>query len=122
MFEIWASRYKKKVQHFIKQQILPVLFIFRSFYYHHFVTSCPKLALLIIIHVDADTKPAHCGLTPAEAKEKASAMKRELLEAISNLGDNLPANTLDELVDSLGGSDKVAEVRSSYTWVNLQTP
>ena len=68
--------------------------------------------MLIIIHVDADTKPTHCGLTPAEAKEKASAMKRELLEAISNLGDNLPANTLDELVDSLGGSDKVAEVRS----------
>ena len=55
-------------------------------------------------------EPSNNGLTPAQAKEKASALKRELLVAIDKLGDSLPSNTLDELVDSFGGSDKVAEV------------
>ena len=38
-------------------------------------------------------------------------MKAELLRKLERLGDRLPANTLDELIDSLGGSDNVAEVR-----------
>lgn len=52
------------------------------------------------------------GLTPTQAKEKASALKRGLLVDIDRLGDSLPSNTLDELIDSLGGCDKVAEVRA----------
>ena len=46
----------------------------------------------------------------ANAVEKASALKRELLNAIDRLGDRLPPNTLDELIDDLGGPDCVAEV------------
>ena len=37
-------------------------------------------------------------------------MKRELLERIELLGDRLPANPLDQLIDDLGGTDNVAEV------------
>ena len=37
-------------------------------------------------------------------------MKRELLERIELLGDRLPANPLDQLIDDLGGVDCVAEV------------
>ena len=44
------------------------------------------------------------------AVEKASALKHDLLEAIERLGDRLPPNTLDQLIDELGGPDCVAEV------------
>ena len=37
-------------------------------------------------------------------------MKDELLEEIEELGDKLPTNTLDELIDQLGGPEKVSEV------------
>lgn len=37
-------------------------------------------------------------------------MKEELLKRINELGDSWPKNTLDELIHSLGGPDKVAEM------------
>jgi hypothetical protein len=37
-------------------------------------------------------------------------MKDELLEEIEELGEKLPTNTLDELIDQLGGPDKVSEM------------
>lgn len=37
-------------------------------------------------------------------------IKTELMAAIERLGELLPANTLDQLIDELGGSDYVAEV------------
>jgi hypothetical protein len=36
-------------------------------------------------------------------------MKEELLQRIEDLGDKLPPNTLDQLIDELGGPENVAE-------------
>lgn len=37
-------------------------------------------------------------------------MKMDLLAKVEELGKELPLNTLDMLIDQLGGPDKVAEV------------
>ncbi|KAK7494073.1 hypothetical protein BaRGS_00014731 [Batillaria attramentaria] len=42
--------------------------------------------------------------------EKAFSMKAELLNLIERLGDKLPPNTLDQLIDELGGPENVAEM------------
>lgn len=39
-------------------------------------------------------------------------MKQDLLNKISQVGKELPLNTLDELIDKFGGPDKVSEVRA----------
>ena len=40
-------------------------------------------------------------------------MKQGLLNKISELGKELPLNTLDELIDKFGGPEKVSEVRAA---------
>lgn len=47
---------------------------------------------------------------PKDAVERACSMKEELLEQIEQLGERLPPNTLDQLIDELGGPENVAEV------------
>lgn len=47
---------------------------------------------------------------PKDAVERACSMKEELLEQIEGIGERLPPNTLDQLIDELGGPDNVAEV------------
>ena len=42
--------------------------------------------------------------------QQAMAMKQSLLNQLEVLADNLPPNTLDELIDQLGGPEHVAEV------------
>ena len=49
-------------------------------------------------------------MTSAEIVEALFNMKSDLLSHVDLLGRNLPANTLDELIDQLGGPSQVAEV------------
>lgn len=47
---------------------------------------------------------------PQEALDMASSIKDRLLAQIELLGANLPPNTLDQLIDELGGPENVAEM------------
>ncbi|XP_064164469.1 protein strawberry notch homolog 1 isoform X1 [Anguilla rostrata] len=49
-------------------------------------------------------------VTSQDAVEDAQHMKRQLLEELEKLAEELPPNTLDELIDELGGPDSVAEM------------
>jgi hypothetical protein len=42
--------------------------------------------------------------------EDAQKMKKDLLDNLEKLAESLPPNTLDELIDELGGPENVAEV------------
>ncbi|CAN7986972.1 unnamed protein product [Ixodes hexagonus] len=53
-----------------------------------------------------------------DSEKKAAAMKQELLERLERLGEKLPPNTLDQLIDELGGPDNVAERESLSAWVS----
>ena len=47
---------------------------------------------------------------PKEALDMAASIKERLLAQIELLGNQLPPNTLDQLIDELGGREKVAEM------------
>lgn len=49
-------------------------------------------------------------LPSKEAIDRVWEMRKELLDKIEKLGERLPPNTLDQLIDDLGGPEDVAEV------------
>lgn len=75
-----------------------------------------KIDSLIIKHsksVTINSREQHA-IPGALAIEKACSMKEELLRKIEELGERLPPNTLDQLIDELGGPENVAEVSLQY--------
>ncbi|ELK14282.1 Protein strawberry notch like protein 1 [Pteropus alecto] len=48
-------------------------------------------------------------ITSQDAVERAQQMKKDLLDKLEKLAEDLPPNTLDELIDELGGPENVAE-------------
>lgn len=54
-----------------------------------------------------------------DAIDRACSMKEELMERIERLGDKLPPNTLDQLIDELGGPENVAEVSSFINFIDI---
>lgn len=64
---------------------------------------------VICVSAKKDSESSSC-ITSQDAVENAQQMKRELLDKLEKLAEDLPPNTLDELIDELGGPDNVAEV------------
>lgn len=64
----------------------------------------PGMGNIAPIHIKPSTTPLKDNL------DRACEMKETLLSKIEKLGDKLPPNTLDQLIDELGGPENVAEM------------
>uniref|UniRef100_A0A8C7Q8I6 Protein strawberry notch homolog 2 n=1 Tax=Oncorhynchus mykiss TaxID=8022 RepID=A0A8C7Q8I6_ONCMY len=62
-----------------------------------------------VIFVDIVNMPLCLGLV-GFSTARIEEMKQDLLNKIADLGKELPLNTLDELIDKLGGPEKVSEM------------
>lgn len=59
---------------------------------------------------NSNTNSNNSLVTSQDAVERAQQMKKDLLDKLEKLAEDLPPNTLDELIDELGGPENVAEV------------
>uniref|UniRef100_A0A671VJ55 Protein strawberry notch homolog 1 n=1 Tax=Sparus aurata TaxID=8175 RepID=A0A671VJ55_SPAAU len=59
---------------------------------------------------DGEDESQDSYVTGDDAVEHAQKMKRELLDQLEEVAEELPPNTLDELIDELGGPENVAEM------------
>ncbi|KAM8962284.1 protein strawberry notch homolog 1 isoform 2-T2 [Pelodytes ibericus] len=69
----------------------------------------PAITTASLPALSSNTNPNSC-VTSQDAVERAQQMKKELLEKLDDLAEALPPNTLDELIDELGGPENVAEM------------
>ncbi|XP_053552331.1 protein strawberry notch homolog 1, partial [Bombina bombina] len=60
--------------------------------------------------ITSSTNTSNSCVTSQDAVERAQQMKKEILDKLDDLAEVLPPNTLDELIDELGGPDNVAEM------------
>ncbi|KAI2660254.1 hypothetical protein H4Q32_025985 [Labeo rohita] len=75
----------------------------------NFTTPTIKPSNNTVAVAKSEPEESSC-VTSQDAVEDAQRMKRDLLEKLEQLAENLPPNTLDELIDELGGPDNVAEM------------
>lgn len=71
----------------------------------HQSASAPALSTLM----SSANSPA---MPSSSAAEQCRLMKRELLDKLDILSGALPPNTLDKLINDLGGTENVAEVKN----------
>ncbi|KAM4810116.1 protein strawberry notch homolog 1 [Rhinophrynus dorsalis] len=73
-------------------------------------SSTSNTAMTNVPAVTSNTVSSSSCVTSQDAVERAQQMKKELLDKLDELAEALPPNTLDELIDELGGPDNVAEM------------
>ena len=71
------------------------------------------------IPVPLPTAARTANLSDIEKAERAYNLKQALLDKLEALSDRLPLNTLDELIDQMGGPDYVAELTGKWARISL---